>query len=73
MIFVSLVATLFNGVQLFAQTNGISEAPPTPDERTPIPIEILPIDENIVYLFIAGLLLGVYYVYLVHFAKKKAA
>ncbi len=65
---------LFNGMQSFAQSTG----PPTPNpNRTPTPpIELsMPIDDNIVILLVAGVLLGVYYIctYTLRIAKKKTA
>ncbi len=70
-LFVALVVSLFNGVQLSAQSQG----PPAPgSDRTPgPPIDAsMPIDDNIVFLLIAGLVLGVYFVYTLNIAKKKA-
>ncbi len=75
-LFISLILTLFNGVQLFAQSSGSNNGPPVPNtNRTPgPPIDAsLPIDDNIVFLLIAGVALGVYYVYTSRTAKKKAA
>lgn len=71
-LFLTLAVSLFNGVQSFAQSSG---PPPPNSDRTPTPpIELsMPIDENIVVLLVAGLLLGVYYLYNLKAAKKKAA
>ncbi len=78
-LFISLILTLFNGVQLFAQSSGSNNGPPVPNTNRmpgggPIPVDApLPIDDNIVFLLIAGVALGVYYVYTSRTAKKKAA
>ena len=79
-LFISLTFTLFNGVQLFAQSSGSKNGPPAPNTNRmpggggPIPVDApLPIDDNIMILLIAGIALGVYYVYTSRTAKKKAA
>ena len=74
-IITTFVVTLFNGVQLFAQSNGPANGPPTPNsDRMPgPPVDAsMPIDDNIIILLIAGIALGVYYVYTLRAAKKKA-
>jgi hypothetical protein len=76
---ISLAITLFNGVQLFAQSNSGSKGPPIPDSnRTPggpgPPVEaMIPIDDNILILLLAGLILGVYYFDRVRATTKKVA
>jgi hypothetical protein len=73
----TLANTLFNGVQLFAQSNSGSKGPPVPDSnRTPggPPVDgMIPIDDNILILLLAGLILGVYYFYRVRATAKKGA
>lgn len=67
----ALMVSLFNGVHSIAQ----SKQPPVPNpDRTPgPPIDAsMPIDDNLIVLLIAGLLLGVYYVYKKNIFKKKA-
>ena len=75
---ITLANTLFNGVQLFAQSNSGSKGPPAPNlsksSGPPGPPEaMIPIDDNILILLIAGLILGVYYFYRVRATTKKVA
>lgn len=69
-----LAVFLLNGMQSFAQSKG--PPPPNPNRMTtpPPPIDLsMPIDDNIVILLVAGVLLGVYYLYTLRIAKKKTA
>ena len=53
-----LVVSLFNSVVSFGQAVKDSKGPPPPNNtRTPA----LPIDDSIILLLVAGLLLGVYF------------
>lgn len=70
-LFLALAVSLFNGVQSIAQSKG--PPAPNPNRMTP-PIDAsMPIDDNVVILLVAGLVLGIYYVYTLKAAKKKAA
>ena len=76
---ISLAITLFNGVQLFAQSNSGSKGPPAPNLSKSSgppgpPVDgMIPIDDNILILLLAGLILGVYYFYRVRATTKKVA
>jgi len=70
-----LTTSFFSGVQLYAQENGGNNPPapsfgPTPP---PPPDGMIPIDDNLYLLVLAGITLGVYYIYRNRKIKKKAA
>ncbi len=46
------------GLSVFAQ-----KAPPPPDSKVPLPGLVLPIDDNLIVLILAGILAGLFYYY----------
>lgn len=71
-LFIALAVSLFNGMQLFAQSNGDTKGPPAPNTNRTPPIDAsMPIDDNILILIIAGIALATYYFWQKRTAKKK--
>ena len=74
-LFLLVIVTQFNGVQLFAQSVSGTQGPPPPNtSRTPLPPidAMVPIDDNLIILVVMGLFLGAYFVYKNRVAKKAA-
>lgn len=69
---IALAVSLLSGVHSFAQSSGPPE--PNPDRTPGPPIDAgMPLDDNILILLMAGIILGVYYIYCLKASKKKAA
>lgn len=61
-------ATLFLvGLNVYAQ-----KTPPAPPSRTPLPGLVAPIDDNLIILIIAGLFIGIFYIYKNHKATSNS-